>query len=556
MIGTDTDAGTDAGRASGPNSSADAVRRAIRGGLASTGGAIRRALPRPTASEVTVAGLTLAVGFAIGTTLLRPEVTVPAVVAGLATALATVLLASGRPIVRGVGGALVVPVAVLAVAPVALAWALVLASAGVPTVAGVTVWVLVIAGLAAGLVSWDRLGRGGVHRASRGTFLAGVGVAAVALVRIAPEADARDQLAETTVAATGSGADVLVYEAGDWALVSFGVLLALAALTARWAVGYLPLERLVPPDRRRTVSAVVARIRRACSIALRVAIATLVAAFAAPAALEPFEGTPLPPSELRTEAPEPLGDLLAAVATSPTLRLLALGLVAVSLALAGLERLRRLLGTDFAAVVAGIVAPAVGAGLAAVVVAAALAEPAVDAVLEPSVAESLPGPLAELLATVPPFVLAAFVLVAALGSLSSLLYSITALRVVRILPGRAAGAALASGSIFCLAIGLVIVGRLETAVWTGAAALVCWDVGEYGDGVRRELGRGAGTIRAELVHVGGSLLTGGVVAGGTIVLYRRLLAGADVPVVDPALAAVAVMAGLLAVVLVAWGLRG
>ncbi len=43
---------------------------------------------------------------------------------------------------------------------------------------------------------------------------------------------------------------------------------------------------------------------------------------------------------------------------------------------------------------------------------------------------------------------------------------------------------------------------------TGAGAFVLWDIGEYADGVRAELGRDAETLRAELVHVGGTLLTG------------------------------------------------
>jgi len=77
-------------------------------------------------------------------------------------------------------------------------------------------------------------------------------------------------------------------------------------------------------------------------------------------------------------------------------------------------------------------------------------------------------------------------------------------------------AALAAGSVFALAIGLAAVGRLEPAIWTAAAAFVLWDIGEYADGIRTELGRDAATMRAELVHVGGTVLSGGVVAGGTV----------------------------------------
>lgn len=86
---------------------------------------------------------------------------------------------------------------------------------------------------------------------------------------------------------------------------------------------------------------------------------------------------------------------------------------------------------------------------------------------------------------------------------------------------------------------------------TAAGAFTLWDIGEYADGIRTELGRDVATIRAELVHVGGSLLTGVVVAGA-ITCYRWI--APDVSIADPAHAAIAVATEL--VVLVSWMLRG
>lgn len=60
-------------------------------------------------------------------------------------------------------------------------------------------------------------------------------------------------------------------------------------------------------------------------------------------------------------------------------------------------------------------------------------------------------------------------------------------------------------------------------------------------------------MRAALVHVGGTVLSGGIVAGGTIALSRWGVT--DVSVIAPILATVTVATGLFAVVLVVWSLR-
>ncbi|MFD1563263.1 hypothetical protein ACFR99_06855 [Haloarchaeobius amylolyticus] len=186
-------------------------------------------------------------------------------------------------------------------------------------------------------------------------------------------------------------------------------------------------------------------------------------------------------------------------------------------------------------VLAQLIAPIAGGALVALVLARVLAGAGLEAELQTALEGPAPASALELLASVPPFVLVAIVLIGTLQVLSSLLWTVSMVRMVRVLPRQGIGAALAAGAVFVLAIGLTIVGRLEMAITTAAGAFVLWDIGEYADGVRREFGRDAATMRAELVHVGGTVLSGGAVAVGTVALSRSGMA--DLSVVDPTLAA-------------------
>ncbi|UHQ95036.1 DUF7519 family protein [Haloterrigena alkaliphila] len=513
-----------------------------------------RALARPTASDVAMILATLAIGLVVGSRLAGPELAGLAMAAGLGAAVVTMLLGSDSPAVRGFGGALAVPVSVLVSSPALLATALTLRSSGVGPFAGLAVWALVVAALAAGLVSWDRLGDGGVRRGATGTGLATVGVIVVLVLRVVPESAVRERAGEAATDLLGVAGDVLVAADGRWAVVTFAALLLVAARASSQTLTYLPVERLVPPDRRGALAAGLARCHRACSWATRGALALGIVAIVAPAASQRFSSMPVTPGELRTELPAPAGDALAGLVTASGLRIALLGLLAFVVTLALLEWSRRALGGNVARLLARLLAPVVGGGVVALVLARALSETAVEADLQGLLEGAAPASVVELLGAFPAFALAAVLLVFTLGSLSSLLWTVTMLRVVRILPARAIGPALAAGAVFVLAVGLTVVGRVEPAIATATGAFVLWDIGEYADCIRTELGRGAATMRAELVHVGGSLLTGAVVAGGTVTCYRW--AATDVSVTDPAHAAGAVGAGLLAVVLVAWALRG
>lgn len=524
--------------------------------LASAVRGVRTALRRPTASDIAMLCCTLAIGIAVGSTLVGRRLAALAIGAGLAAALPTVLLASERPLVRGVGGVVAVPAALVVSSAMLLAGVLALTSS-VGLLAGVTVWALVAAAFAAGLVSWRRFGRGGVRRGSTGTMLAAVGVLAVAVVPILPRARLRARALAAATDTLGALEDVLLTPDPSLTVVSFAGLVLVAAVCSSRALAALPVERLVPPDRRGSIATAVGELRRGCSLAIRGAIAMLVAAVGAPLVVERLEGPTVTPLELRVTLPAPIGDALAALVTTPGVRLALLAFAGIGLGLLALEWGRRVLGRGPSLVVARLVAPIAGGALVAVVLARGLAGPALAVDLETLVRTALegtaPASVLDFLTSVPPFVLLAAVLVVALGTVSSLLWAVTTLRIVRVLPRRATAGALASGAVFVLAVALAIAGRLEPAIWTTAGAFVLWDIGEYADGVRTELGRDAATMRAELVHVGGTLLTGAVVAGGTVALYRW--EATDVSIAHPALAAVAVGTGLFAVALVAWVLR-
>ena len=550
-----------ASSAASPTSSAEAgarsagtlLRETVRECLESVRRGLWTALARPTASDVAMIAATLAIGLAVGSRLVGPELAGLAIGGGLGAALATVLLASRRPIVRALGGVVAAPVAVLVSSPALLAGALALSSSGVGRFAGLAVWGLIVAALAAGLCAWDRLGDGGVRRGATGTTLTAVGVLAVVVLRVLPESDVRERAGAAAMDLLGVAGETVVAADGSWAVLSFAGLVLAAAFASGRTLGYLPLERLVPPDRRGTLADAVARLRRACSLVSRVAIAAGIATVVAPLALQEVDSMPMTPASLRTVLPAPAGDAAATLVTASGLRIALLAVLAVAAGLALLEWSRRFLGANVAHVLARLVAPCAGGALVALVLARALSATALETDLEGLLEGAAPSSVVELIGAFPAFALGAVLLAIALGTLSSLLWSVTALRLVRILPARAIGAALAAGAVFLLAIGLAVVGQVEPAIATAAGAFVLWDVGEYADGVRAELGREAATLRAELVHVGGTALTGAVVAGGTVSCYRWV--APDVAVSDPAHAAVAVGSGLLAVVLVAWALR-
>ncbi|MFC7237492.1 hypothetical protein ACFQS4_04545 [Saliphagus sp. GCM10025317] len=515
--------------------------------------AVRGALSQPTTSDVATLVLTLAICLAVGGSLIGTRLAAVATVGGVGAALVATLLGSDRPVRRAVGGALAVPAAVLVAVPVTLAWAFAVGVAGFGPFTAVTVWSLVVAALAGTLASWDRLGDGGVRAAARATTLAALGVVVVVVVRVLPEAGVRERAGPAVTEVTGAASGVLLEPGQTLATVSFFGLVLVTAGAVFVTVGYVPVERLVPPDRRETVSRAVGAVRHGNSIAIRVALVGLSGVVMLPALLEQFSDVPLSPREIAATVPAPAGEALATVVVARELRTLLLVVFAVAAFVAALEWTRRALRRGLAAVLARLAAPMVGGVVLTLALASVLATPDVEASLEALVRQIKPQVVADLLLEFPPIALVVAVLLVALGMLSSLFGTVSLLRAIRLLPPRAIGSALAATAILGLAGSPAVIGRPEAAIWTAAGAFVVWDVGEYADGLRAELGRDAATMRAELVHALGAVATGAAVALGTVGLYRW--AASDVLVVDRRLAAAALGAALLAVVLVAWVLR-
>ncbi|MFP8956434.1 hypothetical protein ACLI4Y_06880 [Natrialbaceae archaeon A-CW3] len=529
------------------------LRRAGTRGMSGVLEGIRGGLAQPTASDVAAFVCTILVCLVVGGSLIGTRLAAVATGAGVGTALAATLLASRNPLRRAVGGAVAVPVAALVATPITLAWAFAIGIAGFGPFAAITVWSLIFAALAGTLLSWDHLGDGGARRASTGATLALVGVVVVLLARILPEAGVREHAGAALSDAITVAVDLVIYPGQLSAVLSFFTLVIVAGALTIATVEYIPFERLAPPDRREAIGAAIGGLKRSCSTAIKLSLGAVFVAILAPALLEDFHDVPFSPQELRGEAPAPLGEWVATLVTSSGLRSLLVAVIGALTLLALAEWVRRALRRGLATVLARLFAPMIGGAVVTLSLAYVLAEPGVEATLEEIIRRIEPETVADLLLAFPRFALVVGLLVIALGMLSSLLFTVSMLRTIRILPPRAIGAALAAIGIFGLALSLSIIGRTETAIWTAAAAFVVWDIGEYADGLRSELGRDAATMRAEVVHATAALLTGAGVALATLGLYRWVVT--DAPIVERWLAGAALGTGLLAVVLVAWALR-
>lgn len=115
------------------------------------------------------------------------------------------------------------------------------------------------------------------------------------------------------------------------------------------------------------------------------------------------------------------------------------------------------------------------------------------------------------------------------------------------------GIAFASGSRRALGLGTLalLVGSLlagiadappESLLVGVLCALLAWDLGENGITMGRQLGRAAGTRRAEVVHAGASLFVGALAATVAYGTYRSVAGG------QPATALVFLLIGALALV--------
>jgi len=283
----------------------------------------------------------------------------------------------------------------------------------------------------------------------------------------------------------------------------------------------------------------------------------VIAAVGAPLAVDRLEGPTVTPTDLRTELPAPVGDAVATLVTTGDLRAGLLALAGIAVALLVLERARRAAGRGPAVVIARLIAPIVGGALVALVLARALAGSALEAEIRTTLTTGLggvaPPSVLEFLTSVPAFVLVAIVLILALGSLSSLLWTVTMLRVVRVLPRR--GSPPRSPRVRCSrwrsasrpsAGSSRRSGRRRRRSSSGTSASTLTESGRNSAATRRRCGRNSSTSAGRCCRAASS-------PAGPLPSRWGVT---DVSITDPALAAVAVGTGLFAVVLVTWALRG
>ena len=325
-------------------------------------------------------------------------------------------------------------------------------------------------------------------------------------------------------------------------VTTFLLLGAAALLVVRRTVGALPLTELT------TEPAVERAVASARSWLLRAAV---LAGFGVPVGF--FTDYVFPPERLQSVVTPPVFDLLVAVTTAPPTRRLAWRVIVLCVAtLVAVALLRRTAQTSADRIGAAVAPFAAGSG---VLVAAALVAGPVLSAARGWVAATLPGEFGpqfrELSGSVVdfygpvPIVLTGVgfvLLVAAVVAMCLWLVLLT-----KYLDDRTAGVGIASAALFQIAAFAGVVG-VPTALLFGSlvAAVLVWDVGEFGTTLGEEIGQRADTRRAELVHTTGTLAVGGV--GVAVAVAVTDAAVGAVTVADGAVVAglVVAVAGLLA----------
>jgi len=261
----------------------------------------------------------------------------------------------------------------------------------------------------------------------------------------------------------------------------------------------------------------------------------------------------VPASQLRQLVSPPLFDTLTALTTDPGLRGLLWWTIVVGVAILVAVALLQHLVQRSADQIGATLAP-FAAGALVVVATTAVAESVLSTLLD-WVADTLPGAFGpqfrELSSLVVEFygplalvmTAAGLVVLVATVALTALWLAL----LTKYLDDRTAGVGLASVALFQTAAFAGVVG-VSTTVLFGSliAAVLVWDIGEFGTTLGREIGRSRGTRRTELVHATGMLAVGGVGAAAAMVIESDSVGVISVASGTVVLGLVAVLAGLLA----------
>lgn len=484
-------------------------------------------------------GLVTVVGaVAVGLRLVGPRLTALALAAGVGTAVALVMLTSGRSGTAFAGGVAVTLASTLLATALGVAVGFgVETRAAIGHLATAVVLSLALAGFAAVLTASpaDEASAlaDGFNRVV-GLFVATTtaGVAAVTIATGGSVAVALANLVVDSPEPLLALARTLFAPTGRAALLTLFLYAIVAVALLRFVLASLPVATLFPPRRR---SAVAARVESATETLNWVLLGSTVTAVAVTvSALLTGVDTP---TAIADRLGPPVGDPLARLLTAVWPRVALLLVVGALLAVLAGERVRRRVRRRSGATLVRAGLPTAGALAATVVCAAGLAaavtpETALAGV--PATVRPLASPLLE--RGVVPAALAAGLWALVLGS--GLLLLLAVLAGSPVLPERALGPALAAGTVFALALSLVFLdGASPRALAAAALALVVWDAGEFATGLREELPPGAATTRAELVHVGGTLGVGLIAVSATVLLDRFVASGVARPAAEQTLAA-------------------
>ncbi|MEA5406956.1 hypothetical protein VB773_04745 [Haloarculaceae archaeon H-GB2-1] len=490
----------------------------------------------PTASTVVATGL-LVLGVAlVGLTGPNTVAVLAGLLGGAGLAVVVALVTTDDPLAATVGGLFVVPVA-LGVT-VALGYPLRLDGA-VAVYGPVLASLAVAAGYSAtshltGSLDGDVPGGGAKTVAANAALL---GLAATVLAALHAGLG-------TAFGFVGGIGQFLVEAAvrPSWRpphLATFGLLLATAAASVRFAIWSVPWEPFLPQHRRERWREAADALAHWLSVAIGVSL--LLALLGVGVLTSPV-----------LDGSSPLRSLLTAVTTALPIRVLLLGVVVTASTVGGASLVTTKLATSAGPRARWWATRTAGTLAFALVAVAAVSE----AVLLDALASL--GPAATAGRALGIEIGAPAVVLGSLAAASWLVVGgLVAVLVIRGLflgPHNRAGA-LGGGCLFGLAVVATLAGSLPVVVTfvTVALALAAWDVGSYGVVTSEELGRRAPTGRAELAHAGGTLAMGATLVGVSTVGYL-LLAGVE-PLTGTSFAVAAALA-LVSVALLAPFVRG
>lgn len=550
-------------QSSEPESTVDRLRVGVRSAVASVLSTLRMRFYSLRFGDWFSILLTLGVVAIAGTAFVGSTGALLAVGSGLTLALTLVMTNSSNPLLTSLGVAVSMLTGALAAAVVAFALYVLFQTGFSGLFAGLGVVSLVLASTGAFLGPIRSISRLAIARSTLVVTVGIVGVGGLIGALVAPRAELRGQATDAGVATGQTVVATALSVDPAHALSTLFLLVAAALFFVGRVVVRIPVERLLPADRRSTAVAAIEWVQQWRMTLVRgslvVAIVTGIGLML-DATVPPDEGAEwllaytqlFRTDQLLTVVPAPVGELLVSLVSSQLLRA---GLYAVVFGSIGTLLAMRLLGAlrrGLAWTVAKLAAPLVGGIVAAIPFGLLTSRfEAIDLLLEAAPAAT-PPELVEFLQGVPSFVAGAVVVAVLLTVCVLTLLALGVLATVIVLPANTGSTALASIGLFGVAVAAVVVDLPLVAVGVAAAALCVWDVGEFGATLRTELPDRTPTLRAETVHASGSLLYCSAGAVSAWLLYRLAVPQIQPPATE--IAAVGLLgslgvAALLALVL-------